>query len=210
MSEYLKEEWNRTGEVLRTDFFPSSDMYRFAISRASLKNNHLSDKEILKSIGLSPSRLEVWRREYGKYFEEWLVKALENFNKDVRDVMFAVGVDRALKGEYNYWKDISRTVGAISAEKVEIQATVHKGVDELAKLSPEALALEEEKLLAELIGIGSRENKENPMVTATSGEEPSGSENRDSPLQAEPLALPDKLDKNRRRPRQRKPTQTIP
>jgi hypothetical protein len=185
MGAYLDETLDRNGTLVKAKFYPSADQLRFAMARASIKNNEKSDIELMKELGMSRGKLEHWRQEYGRHFEEWLCKCIENFQAPVKEALFAFGVDRAFQGDFNFWKEVSKTTGAITADKIEI-STISRGVEELARLSPEELQLEEERILASLVGTEFRANKEDSVAEAPSGEEPSGSENRAGALQVEP------------------------
>lgn len=183
--QYLAQSFDRNGELLRVDFSPSSDMVRFALARASLKNINLKDDDVMRQLGMGPGRLKSWRETLNPHFEAWLCKAVENFSQNARETLFAIGVDRAFRDgpqAFNYWREVSKTVGAISADKIEVH-TVSKGVDELASMSDEDLAREEERILGELIGKQTRALEASAVAEPSQGEGSIGSEGRDSPLQ---------------------------
>jgi hypothetical protein len=185
-SNYNKQEFDRNGNLLRSTFYPSADMLRFAMARASLKNNSLSDQEIMESLGMSGRQLKRWREgDDARDFEDWLVKCIENFQAPVKEALFAFGVDRAFQGDFSFWREVSRSVGAITSEKIEVTST-YRPIEDLEKLTPEQLALEQERLIAELTG-----TRTNKVAQSPAPEGPPGSEPGDSPLQEGSLALPD-------------------
>ena len=186
-ANYVKEEFDRNGVLLRVDFYPSADMIRYATERSNLKNQQMTNNEIVRSLGLPNGTLKRWETEHGTYFNQWLVKCIENFQGDLRKTLFAFGVDRAFKGEYNYWKDVSKTVGAIANERIEIKATLSRGIDELAQLSGEELALEEQRILGALVGVS--QATEDSVAEATPGKKSRCSEAGTSEVQEESPAL---------------------
>lgn len=177
---YRNEEFDRNGELVKVEFLPSGDMLRFALERANIKNLAKNDGEILTALGMPKNRYEAWRKTHDPYFSEWFVKCIENFQSNVREALFAFGVDQAFRGNYNYWKDVSRTVGAISGEKVEIKATLSRGIDELANLPSSELLLEEQRILAALSGLSPPAD---PVAEASSGEESRRSSSGDCEVQ---------------------------
>lgn len=152
MGNYVKESFDRNGEVTDSVFFPSGEMITWVIERAHAKNRELSDKELLKRLGWRPGTLTKWAEHHGHHFASWYTKALENFQAPLRDALFAFGVDRAFQGDFNYWKAVSTTVGAISGDKVEVTAKVAQNPDELAKMSDAELAELERQLLSAVTG----------------------------------------------------------
>tara|TARA_R110000868_G_scaffold242882_9_gene498520 strand:- start:2532 stop:3155 length:624 start_codon:yes stop_codon:yes gene_type:complete len=186
---YVVQNHDRNGNLLRTEFYPSADMYRFAMARASLKNSNLTDREVMAQIGLTDRSLKRWRAdpEINVHFEKWLVKCVENFQAPAREALLAFGIDQAFKGKFEYWKEVSKTLGAISHDKVEVTTNV-KSIDELNNLSPEELELEKEKLLATLIGV-----RTSQVASATSPEESASREDRTEPLLSGSMVLPDNV-----------------
>lgn len=168
---YLKEEFDRNGNLTKTDFYPSADQLRYAAARSSLKNEQKSDKELLKELSIPQNSLNKWETEYGNHFREWLYWYIENTRGPIRDALFAFGLDQAFRGNYNFWKDVARTAGAISSEKVELKATITKGVDELANLSDGAIEAEFNNLVAELTGTKGSNEEEAPALEGDSGGE---------------------------------------
>lgn len=177
---YRNEEFDRNGDLVKVEFLPSADMLRFAMERANFKHKAKSDEELLISIGMTKSKIDYWKKHHDPYFSEWLIKCLENFQAPAREALLAFGIDQAFRGNYNYWKDVSRTLGAISGEKVEIKATLSRGIDELAALPANELALEEQRILAALSGVSPPTDQ---VATTPSGEESGSSESGDSQMQ---------------------------
>lgn len=206
MGVYLQETTDRNGAVVKAEFLPSADMLRFAMSRASIKNDHKSDKTILKELGIAPANIDRWYRDNHPYFADWLVKVLENFRAPVREALFAFGVDQAFRGNFNYWKEVSKTVGAISPDKVEV-INVDKKVTDLSKLSPEELKKEEERLLAELTG---RSTEESGVASPPEGGEQGSDSPGDSSLPQGPEILAPALLPDRGCSGPGEPTQALP
>lgn len=178
----LKEEFDRNGELLRVDFYPTADMLRYASARSSLANEKKSDRDLILELGIPVKAFNSWEPTYGNHFREWLYWFMENLRAPVRDALFGVGLDRAMRGEYNFWKDMARTVGAISTEKQDIKLIVSRGVDELSNLTAAELEAEQRKLLGELTGVS--------VAAAPQAEGPEGRLGGDSVMQAEPVAVP--------------------
>lgn len=182
MSIQLKEEFDRNGGLVRTEFIPTADQIRYAAARSSLANEKKSDSELLKELGISKGAIQRWMNEYDPHYSQWLYWFMENLRAPIRDALAGIGLDRAMRGEYNFWKDMARTHGAISSDKQEIKLTVSRGVDELASLTPEQLEAEQHRLIGELTGTS--------VAPPPEAEGPESSVLGTSPLQEGPVALP--------------------
>lgn len=193
----IRNEFDRNGKLIRIDFYPNADQLRFAASRASFKNDSKTNEELLKELRISKNAYTRWVKEYGDSFHKWLEWFMDNMRYPVKEALFLKGYDMAMRGEYNYWKDVSRTVGAISSEKVEITANIiNKGVEELADLSDTELIALERQLLKTLRGA----EGEDSLPSAPGEEEPGCSEDRDGTVPEESLVLPVNMDSDGRLP----------
>lgn len=103
-------------------FVPMSQMYAFAMARAMPQNAAKDDAEICEFINLKKQTLNNWRNDYNPYFDEWL----ENFilthtnKKLLKQMLEAVGIKKALEGEFNFWKSLALREKIITPEAMNL------------------------------------------------------------------------------------------
>lgn len=100
-------------------FNPTPQMYAYAMQRGKPENISRRDDEICEQINLHPSNVAKWRKEADPYFSEWL----ENFllrNSSVpilKKMLEDVGNQKALEGEFNFWRQMALKHGVIAHEQ---------------------------------------------------------------------------------------------
>lgn len=161
MAAKLKALRDSHGRTIGYEFVPSMKMLRVAIEFNKAENADVPTDDILKKCGVSNAEWNRWRNEYvlieydenkepkgsKNFFEEWLEDVLEIKEKEERELLRLIGMQKAVEGNYNFWKDLSRTYGAISAEQVEHKHTILQ-VKIKADATPAELNELRQKLLA--------------------------------------------------------------
>lgn len=136
----IKDSHGRTIDV---EFLPSNKMFRYVMAMSLEKNASKTNEQVAKELGLRPAEIDSWWRDYTivienkdgtntarNYFEEFFDESLQIRSGEEREMLRIVGMKRAMEGNYNYWRDMSRTYGTISAEQVEHKHMIIK-FDEL-------------------------------------------------------------------------------
>lgn len=123
------------GRAVGVEFRPNLRMLRVVVEMNKAENNMMATEEILEKCNVKESEWIRWQNEYvvheygpdkeilasKNHFADWLDSALQIKSGEERQMLREVGMQKALAGEYNYWKDMSRTYGAVSAEPIETQ-----------------------------------------------------------------------------------------
>lgn len=84
---------------------PTPKMRAFAIAWLADPTNHDKDpEEVLKSLGFSQKLFREWL-QFDPYFSEWLDDVRLMFTpKSVGKMLEMVGMEKALKGDFSFWK----------------------------------------------------------------------------------------------------------
>lgn len=95
----------KEGEEPRVHFSPTSKMRAFAIALfAEPELRGKTPEDVLRYLGFSPKLFKEWQG-YNPYFEEWLEEVEVTYSpKHIAREIEAVGLEKALSGDFNYWK----------------------------------------------------------------------------------------------------------
>lgn len=117
--------------VIGIEFRPTLKMLRTVVEMGLDKNQGKSTEEILEQCGVTESEWKRWWSE-GKfleekegrtvernYFEEWWDSALQIKSGEEREMLRQVGLQKALDGNFNFWKEMARTYGSVTEEPAE-------------------------------------------------------------------------------------------
>jgi hypothetical protein len=134
-------------------FTPTPQMQLFAMS---LFCDHALSRrppeEICEAIGLSKKSYDGFLR-YEPWFSEWLEKRrMELGGKNKRSVLEAIGMEQALKGEFQFWKPLAIREGVISHDKIEIGATLPASLEAYKEMNVDDLKALENSVMAGLRG----------------------------------------------------------
>jgi hypothetical protein len=159
------------GKVVGVEFKPTLKMLRVAVEFNREENANITNLEILKKCGVSEQEWNRWRNEYVvheyeadrttikssfNHFEDWFDNAIHVRSKEERELLRLVGMQKALSGDYNFWKDMSRTYGTIHSEMAaptQAKIPFQLGQD---NASIEDLREARDKLLAAHRGVGNQ------------------------------------------------------
>lgn len=103
-------------------FNPNPQMYAFAMARGVPGHAHLDDKQVMDKIGMNGNTVVGWRRDYNPHFDEWLEGYLMTHTnaKMLKAMLESVGVQKALAGEFNFWKPLALREGVIKPDSVNL------------------------------------------------------------------------------------------
>lgn len=103
-------------------FVPSPQMYAFAMARALPPNADKKDTDVMETVGMVGQTLYKWRQDYNPHFDEWLEGYLitHTSKKMLKAMLESVGVQKALEGEFNYWKVLALREKVIQPESFNL------------------------------------------------------------------------------------------
>lgn len=119
------------GRVVGVEFRPTMKMLRVVVEFNKAENCKLPTEEILKSAGVAESEWRNWNNnfivhEYGpdgeltaskNHFDEWFDSALSIKPGEERQMLREIGMQKALSGDFNFWKELARTYAATTKEE---------------------------------------------------------------------------------------------
>lgn len=172
-------------------FTPSARMIIWAQYKCA--NMHLSEKEVSQGIGIQHSTFKGWEEKYTPHFQIWLEESYDQFS-DYNDkkvsLLEAVGMVEALQGNFQYWKEMSRTYGVIKDEaKNDIKLNF---IGDFSRLLDKDLDNAQDRLLSELSSVAVPKGQR--MVKSSTEGNSGGLGDRISQMQEECVVLPDSLD----------------
>lgn len=137
------------------EFNPNSAMMLFSMYAFCDKGLAGKRPEVIcEAIGIPVNSYNNFQK-YNPYFEEWLEKRrLELGGKSKRAALEAVGMERALAGEFNFWKALSIREGVIDPDKLEIGANLPANLGAFKGMSNDELNALENSTMASLRGEG--------------------------------------------------------
>lgn len=187
-SKYLKSVKDRNGTVIGYEFNPSSQMRIWLNLRSDKRNAGKPDHEILKEVGWKQDLVNEWLDKFGEEFVEWYQDALHIASKPIKDLLTQVGNEKAMS-DFQYWKELARTHGVISAEKTETELSVGALTRNLDKLSQEELNARANAMLSQARTL---EHTPDVDMAGTPNDEGSRSgSNGASPSEERSMAVPD-------------------
>jgi hypothetical protein len=154
-------------------FVPTPRMRLFALSLFC--DPAMAGKEpeqICSAIGLGKSS---WKRfqEFNPYFEEWLEDMrLALGGKNKRSLLELVGMEKALAGEFNFWKAMAVKHGTIAPDQLNVGVAIPANLGAMKDMNDDQLAGLENSVMAALRS----ESKpgEIDMVEGVDGWQPEG------------------------------------
>ncbi len=103
-------------------FVPTPQMYAFVMARSLPTNADKKDAQVMETVGMSPHTINGWRSDYNPYFDEWVENYLitHTSKKMLKAMLESVGVQKALEGEFNYWKVLALREKVIQPESFNL------------------------------------------------------------------------------------------
>ncbi len=146
--------------------------------------------DILKEVGWKRDLVNDWFEKHGDLFMEWLEDAMMVASRPIKDLLTQVGNERAMGADgFQYWKELARTHGVISAEKTETELSVGALTRGLDKLTPAELSQRANAMLSQARTLEHSDNAS--LAGAVDDERPRGDSDGAGALQVRPVALPD-------------------
>ncbi len=143
----LQPVFDRNGQQIGIKFYPTPNMRIWVQERVKPEHKGKSDEEVARSMGANESYVKYWANRYGEHFLDWYEIELERAISPIKALLHAVGIEKALEGDFQYWKELSRTWGVISAEQVEQKISVSRAADQYDNLTEEQLIERQKKLI---------------------------------------------------------------
>lgn len=156
-----------------TVFNPNAAMMIFSMYAFCDKDlSGKSPEKICEAIGIARNSYDQFQK-YNPFFEEWLEsRRLALGGKSKKAALEAIGMEQALKGEFNFWKAMALKEGVIAPDKMEIGISIPSNLPALKELDDEHIAALENSIMATLRG--ESESGEIAMVEGPEGWEREG------------------------------------
>ncbi len=136
-----------------TQFKPTPGMRLFALS--AICDPLCSGKdpeEICKSIGLGKTSYSNFLK-FEPYFSEWLDEVrLALGGKSKKHLLEMVGFERALAGEFNFWKPLAIREGVISEDKLNVGLSLPANLGAFKGMTDEQFDATENSIMDSLRG----------------------------------------------------------
>lgn len=121
----LKPVKDKNGKIVQYDFKPTPEMILYAQACALPENRSLTNEAVALKAGVSLWKYRKWHTAFiteqeikGKMrrvnlFREWLTEYLAITKLDYKEALKMVGRERALDGDFKFWKEEAATEGVI-------------------------------------------------------------------------------------------------
>lgn len=185
-AEILKQEIVSGVPVVR--FTPNAAMKVFAMTAyCDPEMAGKSPEEICRQAGVP---LATYKRflSYEPYWSEWLEeRRIQLGGKNKRAMLEAIGMERAMEGDFQFWKPLAQREGVISNDRLDIGAVLPASLGSFNNFTEEQLTGIRDSLLS---GLRSVEDQGSiAMVEGPSGWQPEGSAAGAPAVPEEPVAL---------------------
>lgn len=156
-----------------TQFNPTPAMRLYALSAiCDPEFANLEPEVVCKAIGLTKNSYKSFL-QYEPYFSEWIEEVrLALGGKNKKRLLEMVGMERALAGEFNFWKPLAIREGVINPDTLNVGAAIPANLGALKGMNEQQLSELENSVMATLRSSG--EPGEIAMVEGASGWEPEG------------------------------------
>lgn len=173
------------------DFHPTPQMQLYAMMLFCDRTlSKRTPEAVCEAAGIPTS---AYRRflDYEPHFSEWLEdRRLILGGRSRKAVLEAVGMEQALKGEFNFWKAMAIKEGVIDPDRLDVGAAIPANLGAFKEMTPDELKTLENTVLADLRGEGVP--GEIALVEGPSGWEPEGNPGG-APEVSGPVVLADEL-----------------
>jgi len=170
--EVLKRRTEAGVELL--EFCPTRAMKLYALTAHCDRSlpRYPTPEQVCAAAGLSESTYKGFL-QFEPYWSEWLEeRRIELGGRSLKTALEAVGVERALDGDVAFWKPLAIREGVISADKLEIGASLPADLGAYKEMKPDDLLALENSVLAALRGEGEANPGEIAMVESAEGWRP--------------------------------------
>jgi len=144
-------------------------------------------EEICRHAGISPS---LYRKflSYEPHFSEWLEdRRIALGGKNKKAMLEAIGMEKAMAGEFNFWKPLAQREGVISNDRLDIGDALPANLGSFENFSDEQLQGIRDSLLSGLRAV--EDSGTIDLVEGAEGWQSKGDPTGTHPLPEEPVAL---------------------
>jgi len=139
--------------VETTSFQPSPTMRLYALAALADPECIGKDPEdICAAVGIGRNSFKRFQ-EFNPYFEEWLEEIrLTMGGKNKKLILELVGMEEAMKGNFNFWKAMAIKHGVISPDQLNVGAAIPSNLGNFQGMSDAELNATENTIMAALRG----------------------------------------------------------
>lgn len=138
-----------------TEFVPTPKMRAFALSAYCDPDfRDMEPEAVCEKIGIGKGAYKTFLA-YNPYFEEWCeeIKAMLG-PKNKKLLLESVGMERALRGDFQFWKPLAIREGVISPDRIDHGVAIPSNLGALRSMSDDQLNATENSIMAALRGGG--------------------------------------------------------
>ena len=167
-------------------------MRLFALSLFCDKNMKGKEpEEIGEAIGIGAKAYKQFLK-WDPYFSEWLEESrLALGGKSRKQMLDMVGMEKAMSGEFNFWKAMAIKEGVIAADTINVGLNIPSNLDNFKDMTDEQLAGAENSIMAALRGQADPGTID--LFEGADGWEREGDTPGADPVPASPVVLADEL-----------------
>lgn len=163
----FKPQKDTHGRTIGYDFSPTTKQLRVVVAMNRDDNQRKSNEDILEECGVTAAEWKAWWNDYvivnygpdgevqstRNYFQEFWDSALQIKSGEERALLRQVGMQKAVEGDFRFWKEMAQTYGSVTSEPAEPTRKTIKF--ELPKnATPEQLREARQKLLESQRAVG--------------------------------------------------------
>jgi hypothetical protein len=178
---------------------PTLKMRLFAISYyCDPEMKGMDPEEVLTRIGLPKSLITKWQKEFDPYFTEWMddQRAIFTSGKAAK-MLEAVGMERALSGDFQFWKPMSIKHKVIEQDGATL-TVIPANLGAFNEWTPEQLNNHRDSLLSGLRGLENQGRAD--LAPSPPGGKPEGDPRRTIEVPARSVVLDEGVGSDGERP----------
>lgn len=142
------------GDVEMMRFIPDQKMKLFAMTLYCDKEVVASNPAaVCEAAGIPRDSYERFCSQFGEYFEEWLEdRRLALGGRNKKAALEAVGIEKALAGDFQFWKPLAIREGVIQKDSMDLGISIPSNLGTLKELGADDLKALENSIMATLRG----------------------------------------------------------
>lgn len=146
-------EKKKIGDTEYMEFYPCQKMRLFAMTLYCDKEVSGNPEAVCIAAGIPINSYDKFCEIGGEWFLEWLDKRrFELGGKNKRAALEAVGMEKALAGDHQFWKPLAIREGVIQRDSVEIGINIPSSLPALKEMTDGEIAALENSVMASLRG----------------------------------------------------------
>lgn len=108
---------------------------------------------VCEAAGIPLNSYERFCDQFGEYFQEWLEERRLAFGgRNKKAALEAVGLEKALAGDFQFWKPLAIREGVIQKDSVEVGISIPSSLSAMGELGESDIAALENSVMASLRG----------------------------------------------------------